>query len=443
MPMGECGESICTIRNKIRDTYRIKPLASVNICIFQAKIYMSTHKIGPFLIDRIYEGDSIELMKKIPDHSIPLIFADPPYNLQLSGELYRPNQTKVSAVNDEWDKFSSIKEYDDFTRKWLKECYRILDKNGSIWVIGTYHNIFRVGAIMQDIGFWILNDIVWIKTNPMPNFKGTRFNNAHETLIWATKSKTSKYTFHYHSMKVMNDDLQMRSDWFIPICSGNERIKINGQKAHSTQKPAELLYRIILSTSNPNDLVFDPFCGSGTTAAVAKRLGRHFLSFDKESVYVRVATERVEKIKTLDVHLLEYKVEKQKPRVPFGNLIEKGLVRIGEYLYSKDGTYKALVLADASIQYIHGDEEINGSIHKVSAGILKKENYNGWTFWYVKRKITQNGKEEIKLISIDELRHLYEKKYLNVSKTHYSESLPTLNLVSEPSNSFLYGNNGV
>lgn len=357
-------------------------------------------KMGELEINKIYLGDCIELLKKIPENSIDLIFADPPYNLQLNGELYRPNQTKVNAVNDDWDKFESMGKYDEFTYQWLRECQRVLKKNGSIWVIGTYHNIFRVGAILQNIGFWILNDIIWVKTNPMPNFKGTRFNNAHETLIWATKTKTSKYTFHYHSMKVMNDDLQMRSDWLIPICQGNERIRVNGQKAHSTQKPAELLYRIILSTSNPGDIVLDPFSGSGTTPAVAKRLGRNFIAFDKEEFYVKISIERVEKVVPLEKPYLEYKVEKRKPRVSFGNLIEKGYVKIGEFLYSKDGKYRVCVLADASVIY----EDTVGSIHKISAKILERENNNGWTFWYVKRGD--------KLISIDELRYEYERKYL-------------------------------
>jgi len=382
-------------------------------------------KIGPFDINKIYQGDCIELLKKIPENSVDLIFADPPYNLQLNGELYRPNQTKVDAVNDEWDKFESMEEYDKFTVSWVKECHRILKKSGSFWVIGTYHNIFRVGTILQNIGYWILNDIIWIKTNPMPNFKGTRFNNAHETLIWATKSKSSNYTFHYHSMKAMNDDLQMRSDWYIPICQGEERIKVNGQKAHSTQKPAELLYRIIISTSNPGDIVLDPFSGSGTTAAVAKRLGRKFIAFDREEFYVKIATERVKKIKPLESSLLQYKIEKRKPKVPFGNLIEKGYVRIGEYLFSKDGKFSARVLADASLE----GNGIVGSIHKVSAFYLKKENHNGWSFWYVKRP---NG-----LISIDQLRHDYEKKYLQYKvKENYQLEFETV-AVNEPEGDFL------
>jgi hypothetical protein len=260
-----------------------------------------------------------------------------------------------------------------------------------------------VGAIIQNLNFWLLNDIVWIKTNPMPNFKGTRFNNAHETLIWATKSQTSKYTFHYHSMKTFNDDLQMRSDWTIPLCSGDERIKVDGQKAHSTQKPAELLYRIIISTSNPGDIVLDPFSGSGTTAAVAKKLGRHFIGFEREEFYINVANDRLRQVEVLDNALLEYKIEKRKPKVPFGNLIEKGYLHIGENLLSKDGKVTAVILADSSVEY----GEIVGSIHKVSASILKKTNNNGWDYWYVKRNN--------QLVSIDELRYQYESKYLKLS----------------------------
>jgi DNA modification methylase len=358
-------------------------------------------KIGSLELNKIHQGNCIELLKKIPDNSVDLIFADPPYNLQLNNELYRPNQTKVDAVNDSWDKFESKEEYDEFTTLWMKECHRVLKHTGSFWVIGTYHNIFRVGSILQDLGFWILNDIIWVKTNPMPNFKGTRFNNAHETLIWASKSKTSKYTFHYHSMKVMNDDLQMRSDWLIPICQGEERIRINGQKAHSTQKPLELLYRVIISSSNPGDIILDPFSGSGTTAAAAKRLGRNFIAFDREEFYVQVANERVENINPIENVNLEYKIEKRKPKVPFGNLLAKGMIEVGEIIYSKDEICSAKILADASLE----GNGIVGSIHKVSAAYLKKENHNGWNYWFVKR-----NKE---LISIDQLRLDYEEKYMN------------------------------
>lgn len=387
--------------------------------------------LGQFNINNIYHGDCVELLQKMPDNSVDLIFADPPYNLQLSGELYRPNQTKVDAVNDAWDKFDSKEVYDIFTEKWLKECHRVLKPTGSIWVIGTYHNIFRVGAILQNTGFWMLNDIIWVKTNPMPNFKGTRFNNAHETLIWSTKSQKSSYTFHYHSMKVANDDLQMRSDWLIPICSGDERIKVNGVKAHSTQKPAELLMRIILSTSNVGDIVLDPFSGSGTTAAVAKRLGRNFIAFEREPFYIEVANNRLSKITPIEKHLLEYKIEKKKPKVPFGNLIEKGYIRIGEILYSKDGLQKAQVQADSSL-LLNGEV---GSIHKISATILKKENHNGWSYWYAKRNE--------KLESIDLMRYQYEKIYLNSKPTENKLQFET-QIVNEPVEDFLtYSANGV
>jgi site-specific DNA-methyltransferase (adenine-specific)/modification methylase len=391
-------------------------------------------KLGNLDINTIHLGDCIELLKQVPDNSVDLIFADPPYNLQLNGELYRPNQTKVDAVNDAWDKFDSKEDYDKFTAFWMKECHRILKTTGSFWVIGTYHNIFRVGTILQNTGFWMLNDVVWVKPNPMPNFKGTRFNNAHETLIWATKSKSSSYTFHYHSLKAMNDDLQMRSDWWIPICQGVERIKVNGQKAHSTQKPAELLLRIILSTSNPNDIVLDPFSGSGTTAAVAKRLGRKYIAFDREEFYVQVAKDRLEKIKPIEKQLLEYKIETKTPKVPFGNLIEEGYVKIGENLYSRDGKISAQVQADASIIF----NDIVGSIHKVSATILKKTSNNGWSYWYVKR--------DNKLICIDEMRYDYERKYLKTKVKEYDifDFGNSNNVVCEPHEDFLvYGNNAI
>ena len=354
-------------------------------------------------LNKIILGDNLEILDKMPPKSVDLIFADPPYNLQLKNDLYRPNQTKVDGVFDKWDKFDSMKNYDEFTKKWLLACKRVLKDNGTIWVIGSYHNIYRVGAIMQDLGFWFLNDIVWIKTNPMPNFKGTRFNNAHETLIWASQSKTARYTFHYKAMKAFNDDKQMRSDWYIPIASGNERLKDkNGKKVHSTQKPAELLLRIILSTSNVGDIILDPFMGSGTTGAVAKRLGRNFIGIEKEEYYVKEATRRIDKVRPLNPNLLNYKIESKPPKVPFGNLIEKGLVKIGEKIYSRDKRFVATVLANASIETDNG---FVASIHKVSATLLNKQSNNGWKFWYVVRNN--------KMISIDDLRQQYIKTYLN------------------------------
>jgi site-specific DNA-methyltransferase (adenine-specific)/modification methylase len=371
-------------------------------------------KINTYL-NKIIHGDNIEILQKLPPKSVDLIFADPPYNLQLKGDLYRPNQTKVDGVFDEWDKFKSMKDYDDFTRKWLEGCKRVLKDNGTIWVIGSYHNIYRVGAIMQDLGFWFLNDIVWIKTNPMPNFKGTRFNNAHETLIWAAKSENARYTFHYKSMKIFNDDLQMRSDWHIPICSGKERLKINGEKVHSTQKPAELLLRIILSTSNVGDIILDPFMGSGTTGAVAKRLRRNYIGIEKEKFYVEEATKRINKIIPIDENLLNYKIEYKPPKVSFGNLIEKGFIKIGEKLFSIDKKFFATVYANASIESENG---IIGSIHKVSAQLLNKQANNGWNFWYVER----NGK----LISINFLRERYIKIFIenkNLEMNNISNAL--------------------
>jgi len=341
----------------------------------------------------IINGDCIEEMKKIPSNSVNLIFADPPYNLQLGGDLYRPNQTKVDAVDDDWDKFSSFYNYDQFTKDWLEQSQRILDKNGAIWVIGSYHNIFRVGKILQDLGFWILNDIVWIKSNPMPNFKGTRFNNAHETLIWASKSQLSKPVFHYKSMKIANDDKQMRSDWYLPICSGAERIKVDGVKAHSTQKPEELLRRVIISTTNEGDIILDPFMGSGTTGAVAKKLGRNFIGIEKNKDYVKIAKNRIEGIVSIDAEFLKYPIDIKPKRVPFGSLIEAGVIQAGDYIYSKNLEFKALVMSDASIKWT----DKVGSIHKISALILNKEANNGGDFWYTQ---SQNGE----LVSIDNLR---------------------------------------
>ena len=352
-------------------------------------------------INKIIKGDCIKELHKLPEKSVDLIFADPPYNLQLKGDLIRPNQTKVNAVNDEWDKFSSFDEYDKFTYNWLKECKRVLKKNGAIWVIGSYHNIFRVGKIMQDLGLWILNDVIWIKTNPMPNFRGTRFNNAQETLIWASKNQKSKFTFHYKTMKAFNDDKQMRSDWYIPICNGGERIKINGEKAHSTQKPEALLFRIILSTSNAGDIILDPFMGSGTTGAVAKKLGRNYIGIEREDFYIKVANNRIKKVKSVNKALLANPMEVKKPKVPFGNLIESGLIKIGSYLFSKDKKNKAKILADSTLTI---NDKV-GSIHKVSAEILGKISNNGWTYWYTKDK-------KGNLILIDELRDNYIKKYL-------------------------------
>ncbi|MGB8982799.1 MAG: site-specific DNA-methyltransferase, partial [Anaerolineales bacterium] len=297
----------------------------------------------------ILHGDCIEILKSLPENSVDLIFADPPYNLQLQNDLYRPNMTKVDAVNDGWDKFEGFAEYDDFTRGWLSACRRVLKETGTIWVIGSYHNIYRVGGIMQDLGFWILNDIVWTKNNPTPNFRGVRFTNAHETIIWAQKKKGAKYTFHHQSMKALNDDLQMRSDWYLPIVTGKQRLKLNGKKAHSTQKPEALLYRVIMASSNPGDLVLDPFFGTGTTGAVAKKLGRQWIGIERDRKYIRVAQKRVDTAQEADREALH--VEKQKPaRVPFGALLENGWLQPGQVLYfAKDGL-RAKILSNGHLR---------------------------------------------------------------------------------------------
>ena len=329
--------------------------------------------------NKIINGNSLEELKKIPRETFDLIFADPPYNLQLKSELTRPDRSKVSAVNDKWDQFENFKKYDEFTYEWLNECKRILKKDGAIWVIGSYHNIFRVGTAIQNLGFWILNDVIWNKNNPMPNFRGTRFTNAHETLIWASKSEKSKYTFNYQSLKCLNDDLQMRSNWNLPICSGSERLKKNGKKIHSTQKPESLLHRILLATSNKNDLVLDPFLGSGTSAAVAKKLGRNYFGIEKEKNYFKAAEQRVNTTKPIEDDLLDtLKNNRSKPRIPFGSLVELGIIKPGTNIFDNKKKITARIMADGSIKH----NQAEGSIHKVAATILGAESCNGWTFWH-------------------------------------------------------------
>ncbi len=333
------------------------------------------------LKNKIVNGDSLKELKKIPSETFDLIFADPPYNLQLKKELNRPDRSKVKAVNDNWDKFKSFKSYDEFTLQWLKECKRILKKNGTIWVIGSYHNIFRVGSQIQDLGFWILNDVIWNKNNPMPNFRGTRFTNAHETLIWASKTEHSKYTFNYQSLKCLNDDLQMRSTWSLPICNGKERLKSNGEKVHSTQKPESLLHRIILASSNKNDLILDPFLGSGTTAVVSKKLGRNFFGIEKEKNYYDAASKRLKNTKLIEDEYLDVlQNNRTKPRIPFGSLVEMGLIKPGTEIFDQKKKINAKIMVDGSIRY----QQSEGSIHKVAAKILGAESCNGWTFWYYK-----------------------------------------------------------
>ncbi|WP_440928590.1 site-specific DNA-methyltransferase [Candidatus Pelagibacter sp.] len=329
--------------------------------------------------NKIINGDSLEELKKIPRETFDLIFADPPYNLQLKSELTRPDRSKVSAVNDKWDQFENFKKYDDFTYEWLSECKRILKKDGAIWVIGSYHNIFRVGTAIQNLGFWILNDVIWNKNNPMPNFRGTRFTNAHETLIWASKSEKSKYTFNYQSLKCLNDDLQMRSNWDLPICNGSERLKKDGKKIHSTQKPEALLHRILLATSNKNDLILDPFLGSGTTATVAKKLGRNYFGIEREKNYFKAAEKRIKATKPIEDDLLDtLKNNRSKPRIPFGSLVELGIIKPGTNIFDNKKKITARIMADGSIK----NNQAEGSIHKVAATILGSESCNGWTFWH-------------------------------------------------------------
>ncbi|MEP0766450.1 MAG: site-specific DNA-methyltransferase [Fimbriimonadia bacterium] len=333
-------------------------------------------------LDAVIQGDCVEEMARLPDACADCIFADPPYNLQLRQELWRPNMTKVDAVDDAWDRFGSFAEYDEFSKAWLGECRRLLKPTGTIWVIGTYHNIFRIGTIMQDLGYWILNDVIWIKTNPMPNFRGVRFTNAHETLIWACRQNGAKYTFNHHAMRGLNDDLQMRSDWVLPICSGRERIKVGGSKAHSTQKPEALLYRVILASTNPGDLVLDPFFGSGTTGVVAKKLHRHYLGIERDAGYVMIAKERLE---TTPVGLSIPKVfdvsdrKRLAPRVAFGSLIEAGLLSPGQQLFfRRDRKLAATVRADGKLM-MNGSV---GSIHQVGRELSNGSPCNGWEHWY-------------------------------------------------------------
>ena len=354
-------------------------------------------------LNTILDGDCIEAMNALPAESVDLIFADPPYNLQLRGDLVRPDNSKVDAVDDEWDQFSSFRAYDEFTRAWLKAARRLLKPNGAIWVIGSYHNIFRVGAALQDAGYWILNDVVWRKSNPMPNFRGKRFTNAHETMIWAGKSEDSKYTFNYEALKALNEGVQMRSDWVLPICTGHERLKDdNGEKAHPTQKPQSLLHRVLVGTTNPGDVILDPFFGTGTTGAVAKMLGRDFIGIEREEAYRKVAEKRIANTRKFDKESLEVSASKRaEPRVAFGVLVERGLLRPGEELWSMNGRHKAKVRADGTL--IGADTK--GSIHQVGAACEKAPSCNGWTYWCFKK--------EGKRVPIDLLRQQIRAEMAN------------------------------
>lgn len=345
-------------------------------------------KTAPKLpLNTICQGDCAEIMRGLPKKSVDLIFADPPYNLQLGGDLHRPNNSLVDACDDHWDQFESLQTYDDFTRDWLSAAREVLTDDGGIWVIGSYHNIFRLGYILQDLGFWILNDIVWRKANPMPNFRGRRFTNAHETLIWAAKSKESKYRFNYESMKALNEDLQMRSDWYLPLCTGGERLKDeNGQKAHPTQKPESLLYRVLMASTNPGDVVLDPFFGTGTTGAVAKKLGRSYIGIERESSYIEVAEDRLKKIARLgDGEILHTPAKREEPRIPFGWLIERGLLKPGTVLTDSKQKFEARVGADGNLIAEGKAGSYRGSIHRVGAALQGAPSCNGWTYWHVKQ----------------------------------------------------------
>ncbi len=334
-------------------------------------------------LNTIMGGDCISVMQSLPEASVDLIFADPPYNLQLRGDLHRPDNSKVDAVDDAWDQFASFDAYDQFTRKWLAAARRLLKPNGAIWVIGSYHNVFRIGAELQNQGFWILNDVVWRKSNPMPNFKGKRLTNAHETLIWASKDEASKYTFNYDALKALNEGVQMRSDWVLPICTGHERLKDDaGEKAHPTQKPQSLLHRVLIGTTNPGDVVLDPFFGTGTTGAVAKMLGRDYIGIEREAAYRVVAEKRLSNIRKFDRDALDVSTSKRaEPRVAFGVLVERGMLRPGEELWSLNGRHKAKVRADGTLV----GHEVTGSIHQVGAHLEGAPSCNGWTYWHFRR----------------------------------------------------------
>ena len=345
-------------------------------------------------MNRTIVGDCVEQMNKLPAESIDLIFADPPYNLQLNKELSRPDQTKVDGVNESWDQFNSISDYDEYTNLWMTAAKRILKPNGAMWVIGSYHNIFRLGYIMQDLGFWMLNDLIWRKVNPMPNFRGRRFTNAHETLIWASKSSSSKYTFNYEAMKSLNGDLQMRSDWLIPICTGAERLKnTDGKKVHPTQKPENLISRVIMSSSNIGDTILDPFFGTGTTGAVSKKLGRNYIGIEQNAKYALEAEKRIRLTSKIEAEeLIQTPRKISEPRIPFGNLLEQGLVNPGDLLHDIRNRWTAKVRADGSLI----SKDTKGSIHSVGAHLQGLQACNGWTFWHIKR----SGK----LVPIDNLR---------------------------------------
>ena len=350
--------------------------------------------------NKIFQGNSLEILKKLDDKSVDLVFADPPYNLQLNEILFRPDQTAVESVNNKWDKFSSYGAYDKFSFIWLNECKRVLKDTGALWVIGSYHNIFRLGNCIQNLGFWILNDIIWHKKNPMPNFRGTRFTNAHETLLWCTTSKNAKYTFNYQNLKELNEGKQMRSDWHISICGGKERLrKNNKQRSHPTQKPEALMHRIILASTNKDDLILDPFLGSGTTAVVAKKLQRNFIGIEENKEYVAMAKERLSKTKKYDNDAIKLDLSrKDLPKIPFGELVEQGIIPPGAVLTDSKGRFNAKVKIDGSVKI----NDFSGSIHQVGAKVQGLPSCNGWDFWHVKNKTS--------IMLLDEIRGNYRSK---------------------------------
>jgi len=345
-------------------------------------------------LDQILLGDAGNMLRMLPDASVTCVFADPPYNLQLRGELRRPDDSLVDGVDDDWDKFTDFAAYDAFTRDWLSECQRVLIKDGTIWVIGSYHNIFRIGAILQDLGFWILNDVIWRKSNPMPNFRGRRFTNAHETMIWAAKSQNSRYKFNYQAMKSLNDDLQMRSDWTMPLCTGPERLRnAHGLKLHPTQKPEALLHRVILASTAPGDIILDPFLGTGTTAAVAKRLHRHFIGIERHPAYVEAAWGRLRAMQAAPAEAINAPpAGRDAPRIAFGTFVESGALPAGTRLFDRQRRVTATVNADATL--VSGPHR--GSIHQVGAALQNAPSCNGWTFWHFER--------DGRLIPLDTLR---------------------------------------
>jgi len=360
-------------------------------------------------LNQILSGDAVQIMKELPEKSVDLIFADPPYNMQIKGNLWRPDFSKVEGVDDEWDKFEDFRSYDEFTLAWLKASRRILKDQGAIWVIGTYHNIYRVGKLLQDIGFWVINEIIWEKTNPMPNFRGVRFTNAHETLIWAKKTRTSKYTINYHAMKPFNDGKQMRSTWKIPICKGKERIRLNGESLHSTQKPLALLYRVLLASTNPGDVVLDPFFGTGTTGAAAKLLHRNWIGIEQDPLYIPVARERIDRVKIEEYQSEIFNIKDEKrlaPRVPFSGLVESGYIKPGQKMFfNQDPGISAIVKPNGLLTL----DDFEGSIHQSTKFLLGGKPANGWLYWYV-----MNGQDEF--LSIDEIREHYRKDQFNSDK---------------------------